>query len=496
MRPTASGVTGTLLRLAAGLLTLVGLGAALVVVSADRSDAADLSRFDPGYIISDAVFFNAGAMNAAQIQSFLDVKGAACVPAAGNTCLKNYSENTATRAATTRCAQYNGGAGESAATIISKVASACGINPRVLIVTLQKEQGLVTASTGKPASTYQKAMGYGCPDTAACDSLYYGFFNQVYSAASQFQNYAQNPTKYAHRVGTVAVRYHPNLACGSSAVTIRNQATAGLYNYTPYQPNPAALAAGYGVGDACSSYGNRNFWNYFSDWFGSPTGGSPFGFVDSVDVLGQTVTVTGWAIDPDTNASIAVEASVAGTSVRATASGSRPDVDAAYGRGALHGYSVAITAPPGAQSVCITALDDVGAASPTVLGCRSVVVPHPVAAILDSVTTDVTGITLTGWAFDPDSFSTSVPVVVTVDGSPTTVSANTSRPDIDQIFGSGPNHGFSTHVPAGLGDHQVCVTAKKPAPGVDRSLGCRTVTVRNQDPTGFVDTLTGTPTGI
>ena len=26
-------------------------------------------------------------------------------------------------------------------------------------------------------------MGYGCPDTAACDAQYYGFFNQVYSAA-------------------------------------------------------------------------------------------------------------------------------------------------------------------------------------------------------------------------------------------------------------------------------------------------------------------------
>jgi uncharacterized protein with LGFP repeats len=52
-------------------------------------------------------------------------------------------------------------------------------------------------------------------------------------------------------------------------VFIYNQATAGLYNYTPYQPNAAALRAGYGSGDDCSAYGNRNFYSYFTDWFGS-----------------------------------------------------------------------------------------------------------------------------------------------------------------------------------------------------------------------------------
>src|SRR5690606_8882537 len=149
--------------------------------------------------------------------------------------------------------------------------------------------------------------GFGCPDTAPCNTLYYGFFNQVYSAASQFQNYALNPGSYSHRAGfTNNVRYHPSVSCGSSPVFIQNQATASLYTYTPYQPNAAALAAGTGLGDSCSSYGNRNFWNYFSDWFGSPTGSSPYGFLDSVDVSGTTVTARGWAIDPETNAPITV----------------------------------------------------------------------------------------------------------------------------------------------------------------------------------------------
>ena len=34
-------------------------------------------------------------------------------------------------------------------------------------------------------------MGQGCPDTAACDTRYYGFFNQVYGAAWQLKRYAQ-----------------------------------------------------------------------------------------------------------------------------------------------------------------------------------------------------------------------------------------------------------------------------------------------------------------
>ncbi|MDG2497268.1 MAG: LysM peptidoglycan-binding domain-containing protein, partial [Aquiluna sp.] len=29
----------------------------------------------------------------------------------------------------------------------------------------------------------------------------------------------------------------------------------------------------YGTGDSCSAYGNRNFWRFFHDWFGSPIGG-------------------------------------------------------------------------------------------------------------------------------------------------------------------------------------------------------------------------------
>ncbi|MGY1662198.1 hypothetical protein ACI78Q_13355 [Geodermatophilus sp. SYSU D00705] len=270
----------TVLRRALAVV-VAGLCALAVVVATDTGPeptslaeaAVDTSQFRAGNIISDQLFFDGGAMSAADVQAFLNSKNPNCVGGGdGTPCLKNFRQDTWTRPADASCAgTYQGAAQETAATIIAKVGQACGISQRALLVILQKEQGLVTASGGGLYATrYRSAMGYGCPDTAACDTQYYGFFNQVYSAASRYRYYANNPTRFNHRAGfTNQVRFHPNAACGTSPVFIENLATAGLYNYTPYQPNGAALAAGKGTGDGCSAYGNRNFWIYFTEWFGS-----------------------------------------------------------------------------------------------------------------------------------------------------------------------------------------------------------------------------------
>lgn len=461
---------------------------------------ANLAAFNPGYIISDANFYRSSSMSASAIQQFLDTKGSRCVPGAdGTVCLKDFRQTTWTRPADAQCAgAYVGAENERASDIIAKVSAACGINPQVILVMLQKEQSLVTASgSGLYANRYRSAMGYGCPDTAACDAQYYGFFNQVYSAAHQLRNYALNPTRYSHRAGmTNAVRYHPNLACGSSAVYIHNQATASLYNYTPYQPNAAALAAGYGVGDACSSYGNRNFWNYFSDWFYNPTGVPPTGFLDSVTVSSLTVTATGWAMDPDTSDPISVHVYVDGASAAFTADGSRPDVGAAFGNGDAHGFSATMTTTAGTHEVCVWALNsDVGSGN-TLLGCRTVVVPQPLRGFLDSVEPDATGAWVNGWTFDPDALGTPVAVTVTVDGVATEVLADAPRPDLAAAFGIDPQHGIRAHVPAAPGQHQVCVSARTTALGKTLALGCRTVTVVNRPPNGFLDSVTSTATSV
>lgn len=241
--------------------------------ASSASAAANRADFDPGNLISDAEFFDGEAMSAAEVRTFLNSQVKTC--RSGYVCLKDFTMQTPTRAAVSgACSAYTGKASETAAEIVTRVGNACGISQRALLVMLEKEQGLVR-DTWPGTRQYRSAMGYGCPDTADCDSQYYGFFNQVYSAALQFKYYAANPQRWNHVAGKVnAVRFHPNAACGSSAVFIQNQATAGLYNYTPYQPNSAALANLYGTGDSCSAYGNRNFWRMYTDWFGSPTAGT------------------------------------------------------------------------------------------------------------------------------------------------------------------------------------------------------------------------------
>ena len=263
---------------------VIAITVAAVVATATFTSAAPPASawvsgdlWDPGLIISDQQFFDEAAMSAAQIQTFLNAKVPTCHPELSNgpddpiVCLKDFKQTTTSRAADSYCpTAYVGASNETAATIIYKVAQACGISPKVILVTLQKEVGLVTHSW--PSEwRYDRAMGYGCPDTAPCNEEYYGFQNQVWRAARQFQVYAARPTSYGHLAGvTNNVRFHPNAACGTSSVVIKNQATAGLYNYTPYQPNSAALAAMPGTGDSCSSYGNRNFWMYYWEWFGDP----------------------------------------------------------------------------------------------------------------------------------------------------------------------------------------------------------------------------------
>ncbi|WP_159797899.1 FG-GAP repeat domain-containing protein [Puerhibacterium puerhi] len=339
--------------------------------------AAAITDFNAGYIISDGAMYDSTSMSQSEIASFLATRGKSCRASTGNTCLKDYRESTPTRPATDLCPRtYSGARNETAAAIIAKVGIACGINPQVLLVTLQKEQGLITDSNGASAHTYSRALGFGCPDNTGgvCDSRYAGFANQVYSAARQLQRYAAYPTSYAHRAGaTNQVRYHPNKACGSSSVYIRNQATASLYNYTPYQPNKAALAAGVGRGDSCSEYGNRNFHYYFKTWFGGATANRvPDGRLDSLTVLSTTsIRVTGWAFDPDTSSPITVQVNVDGAKAASfRASGSRPDVARANGHG-TSGYSGTVTLTPGDHTVCVYAINSPSGSNPR-LGCSDV----------------------------------------------------------------------------------------------------------------------------
>ncbi len=272
LRRVVASAIGALL--AAALLVFVpSTTASATEVSAGRTASTAIAKalvtdgFQAGNIMSDAVFFNSSTMTAAQIDSFLRSKVSTCQ--SGYTCLKDYRQKTPNRTADAYCNGYAGSSNESAATMIAKVAQSCGINPQVLLVMLEKEQSLVT-HTWPSDWRYTKAFGMACPDTAACDPAYAGLFNQLYGAARQMKIYTEGKYFTYYAPGkTWNIRYSPNAACGSSAVYIQNKATAALYYYTPYQPNAAALKAGFGTGDSCSAYGNRNFYSFFTQWFGS-----------------------------------------------------------------------------------------------------------------------------------------------------------------------------------------------------------------------------------
>ncbi|WP_263466897.1 hemagglutinin [Mobiluncus curtisii] len=282
VKPRKGGAFRALLAILGIALIALGLGGALTAAgihffantaqpttptaTGPVAPALDLSGFDPGNIISDTVFYDYQSMTQADIENFIRNQNAGCVSLSAP-CLADYTEDTMDIPASPRCEGYQGAPGESAGAIIYKTAQSCKINPQVLLVLLQKEQGLLTASDERLSPrSYEVATGFACPDGADCDPQYFGFGTQVYYAAAQFQRYRQNPAQFPFHTGiTNDIPYSPQASCGSAPVVLANQATAALYNYTPYQPDADLLSGNPGE---CSSYGNANFYSLFKGWFG------------------------------------------------------------------------------------------------------------------------------------------------------------------------------------------------------------------------------------
>ena len=227
--------------------------------------------FNPGNIISDATMSDFSSMSESAIYNFLKSKNP-CNDT--NISKASYYSNHTYHIENGHfvCMADESFDGESAAHIIWQAAQDYHINPKVLIVLLEKEQGLVTDTWPNFDLQYRSATGYGCPDTAACDSQYYGFRNQIRNAAELFRYILDYGSRY-YPTGANYVRYNPDASCGGATINIENRATSALYQYTPYQPNGAVLDASPGVAVTCGAYGNINFYYYFKTWFGDTYGG-------------------------------------------------------------------------------------------------------------------------------------------------------------------------------------------------------------------------------
>ncbi|HAT03955.1 MAG TPA: hypothetical protein DCS29_04265 [Candidatus Magasanikbacteria bacterium] len=199
------------------ILVLILLLSPQVLLAAD---------FDPNFIISDEEMQNYQSMTRSDIQAFLEEKGGY---------ISNY--HALDWEGTTR----------KASDIIYRAAQESKINPKYLLVKLQKEQSLVTA----PDPTDKQldwATGYGVCDSCSMSDpdiqKYKGFGIQVDRAAGIMRwyyehMYAENWIKRANVTYTI----------DDTQVTPTSNATGFLYSYTPHL------------------HGNENFWNLWQRWF-------------------------------------------------------------------------------------------------------------------------------------------------------------------------------------------------------------------------------------
>jgi hypothetical protein len=204
---------------------------------------------------------------------------------------------------------------------------------------------------------------------------------------------------------------------------------------------------------------------------------APMGALDFVTSGMDSVTVRGWALDPDTTSPINVHVYVDGVATKSiTANTSRPDVGRIFGKGDNHGFLGTVKATAGAHKVCVYAIDPSGGSNP-LLRCATATVNATAIGALDAAIAPPGAITVRGWALDPNTTS-SIRVHVYVNGVATaSLAATGPRPDVGRIFGKGDNHGFTATVNAAAGPRQVCVYAIDSTGGTNPRIGCKDVTV-------------------
>ncbi len=244
-----------------------------------------------------------------------------------------------------------------------------------------------------------------------------------------------------------------------------------MWQYTD-AANVPGITGGVDLSRYCCTLGNLAA---LADGTADQAAGNPFGSFDSATRAPGSITVSGWAIDPDTTSPIGVHVYLDGNWDGQTITGvSRPDVAAAYpGWGNNTGYSVTVPAAPGNHQVCIYAINVGNGTSNPLLGCRTVS-GAPVGA-LSSLTPIAGGVQVQGWVDDPDT-TTPASVDVYVDG---------------RHLASAPGQPQSYSVAVGDmtdGTHQICVYGIDTQHLQNSLLGCRNVTVTGA-PFGHLDSV-------
>ena len=279
--------------------------------------------YDPNVLIDDDVF-SVNSMSASQIDSWLNTY----FP---NSCIStNSGFDARLPIGYSPSGGFTYGGFASAGSVIATAAQVYGINPQVLLVTLQKEQSLVQGGVNfcnnGDENKYSAAVGYGCPDGGSVYnwsgvSLYRrngvertstgptcvnsaskaGFSQQVIRAAwllkfgqqrslgntnwavvsGAWDNSDDLTTCYGGPMtkgtlsrckGSSATFYDGYTVIDGTATYMGSGATAALYWYTPH------------------FHGNQNFVNLFESWFGSTISDGYYACKNSQNIAG---TITG-----------------------------------------------------------------------------------------------------------------------------------------------------------------------------------------------------------
>lgn len=239
-------------------------------------------NFNPNKLIEDKIFADIETFGGAEgIQKFLEVKNSVLANVNPGFLAMLKEPDAILLKQGLDDPRPNLGRLRTAAELIWDVSRQSGLNPQVIIVTLQKEQGLISNHQNEPLEKLQKvldkAMGFDCPDEGGCGNLFPGFYYQLFgnfdSAGNRYLGAAKSLMKsYSYPEGrgplldgssakvgqTIVLENTPSSVYNpppEQAVTLLNRATAALYRYTPHVFN-----------------GNYNFWRFFQEWFRYPNG--------------------------------------------------------------------------------------------------------------------------------------------------------------------------------------------------------------------------------
>ncbi len=187
---------------------------------------SEIPGFNPNFLISDEELQQYTAMDRSDIQAFLKEQ-----PGTLHTLITEDKD----------------GSTRTAADIIHRAAVEHRINPKYLLVKLQKEQSLITDPT-PTEKQLNGATGYGITDGCGwtCDMYERnkGFGKQVDSAAGIMRWYYDNmdSQSWIKRAGET-------YTINNTTIRPASNATAFLYTYTPHLE------------------GNANFWKLWQQWF-------------------------------------------------------------------------------------------------------------------------------------------------------------------------------------------------------------------------------------